>query len=408
MSKVNNFFLDRILIYERRPPFRQLHLLCSFMPKLNVSIPPMRTFFKSFVWIALCCATACQPQPTYQYIDLSKFEDGIHHWDLYSRIRSVERLDTADIRGIADNLLAYQNADGGWPKNIDWLCTLPADSVLGDLSERYRQSTYDNRNVYPQIEYLSSVYQQTGEKKYKIAAEKGFAYILQTENPTGGWRGWDADVITFNDDVMTGIMDLLLDVKLHHTKYDGLPTPLRQKLLAAYERGLQVILKCQVEINGQKTAWCQQHDFETYLPVQGRAYEHPSVTARESCDIILFLMRIEPADTAVKNAIEAAVSWLKDVQIEGYRYGDFPISERPYHQTTIDFDREFVPDSTARPVWARYYDLEQSKPFLSLRNGEIVYDLKDISFDRRVGYEWYGFWPEKVLAAYPDWKQRNP
>lgn len=340
----------------------------------------------------------------YDYIDLSKFEDAIHHWDLYSKIRSKERFDSTNIIGIANNLITYQNDDGGWPKNIDWLAKLNPDSVVDDLTPRYRRSTFDNRNTFPQIEYLSTVYIQTDDDKYKAAAEKGFQYILDCENPKGGWRGWDADVITFNDDVMTGIMNLLLDVKQDSDIYDWLDTSTRNKLLDAYERGLNVILDCQVVINDKKTAWCQQHDFETYLPVQGRAYEHPSVTARESCDIILFLMRINNPNDAVCTAIEDAIAWLKNSKITGYRYGNFSIEERPYHETTINFDREFVPDSNAKPVWARYYDLEKGEPFLSLREGTVVYSLKEISYDRRVGYEWYGFWPEKVLQAYPEWK----
>lgn len=367
----------------------------------------MRLLFAWFCILILLGSCKQKEPETYTYIDLSKFEDGIHHWNLYSKIRSVERLDTFNIVGIANNLLAYQNADGGWPKNIDWLCTIPIDSVKGNLDVRYRQSTYDNRNVYPQIEYLSAVYLQTGIEKYRTAAEKGFRYILNTEYPNGGWRGWDADVITFNDDVMTGIMELLLDVKYEDANYEWLQPELRKELMDAFVRGLKVILKCQVTISGQKTAWCQQHDFSSYLPVQGRAYEHPSVTARESCDIISFLMRIENPDSAIYHAIQSSVKWLNNAKIQGYRYGNFPIEERPYHETTINFDREFVPDSNARSVWARYYDLQHGKPFLSLRNGEIVYDLNDISFDRRVGYEWYGFWPEAVLKAYPSWKAKH-
>ncbi len=360
-----------------------------------------------FLVLIISFASSCkQQEKSYHYIDLSKFEDSIHHWNLYSTIRSEERLDTADIIGIADNLLAYQNTDGGWPKNIDWLAKISPDSVINDLSEHYRESTFDNRNIFSQVEYLSAVYKQTEKEKYKLAAQKGFNYILNSEHPGGGWRGWDAEVITYNDDVMTGIMNLLLDVKQQNEYYNWLNDELRMQLLDVYERGLQVILKTQVVINNKKTAWCQQHDFNTYLPAQGRKYEHPSITARESCDVILFLMKIENPDKEVKEAIISAVNWLQEAKITGYRYCDVPIKERPYHETTINFDREFVPDSTAAPVWARYYDLKNGKPFLSLVDGTIVYQLKNVSFDRRVGYEWYGFWPNKVFTPYKNWSRK--
>ncbi|HPR32832.1 MAG TPA: pectate lyase, partial [Prolixibacteraceae bacterium] len=250
-------------------------------------------------------------QQTLPYIGLAKFADGIRHWELYSEIRSNERYDTSDVIGIAQNLLNYQNDDGGWPKNIDWLAIIDPDSVTGNLSERYRQSTYDNRNIFPQIEYLSAVYDYTGGENYRKAAEKGFRYILNTQYPGGGWRGWDADALTFNDDVMTGILNLLLDVKTGRSIYSWIDSSLRKELIVAYEKGLQVVLKCQIELNGVKTAWCQQHDPRTYEPVQGRSYEHPSITARESSDIVLFLMRIEPHEPEVDRAIGAAVAWFR-------------------------------------------------------------------------------------------------
>ncbi len=365
------------------------------------------SYYYSLGVICLCILFSCVPEKSkqdLQYINLSGFDDGIHHWNLYSKIKSKERLDSANIIAIANQLLAYQNSDGGWPKNIDWLACLHPDSVINQLSPRYRQSTFDNRNIYPQIEYLSKAYLQTHNEAYKAAAEKGFEYILNTENPNGGWRGWDANVITFNDEVMTGIMNLLLDVQEKKPYYKWIHKPLYHQLEEAYNRGLETILDCQVDINGEKTAWCQQHDFITHKPTQGRAYEHPSVTARESCDVILFLMRIENPDKRVQNAIRSSVNWLKKAAIKGYRYMDIPINERHYHEATIHFDRVFVPDSLAPAVWARYYDLKDGKPFLSLRDGTIVYQLSEISFDRRVGYEWYGYWPNAVLGLFPNWE----
>ncbi len=275
--------------------------------------------------IFLCLMISCVPKKAQQnlhYIDLSGFDDGIHHWNLYSKIKSTERLDSVNIIAIANQLLAYQNSDGGWPKNIDWLACLNPDFVINHLSVRYRQSTFDNRNIYPQIEYLSKAYLQTRNEAYRTGAEKGFEYILHSENPNGGWRGWDADVITFNDEVMTGIMNLLLDVQEEKPYYKWVKKSLRKKLEAAYNRGLETILECQVNINGENTAWCQQHDFISHKPTQGRAYEHPSVTARESCDVILFLMRIQNPDVRVQQAIRSSVNWLKRVAIKGYRYMD--------------------------------------------------------------------------------------
>lgn len=365
---------------------------------------------KYFLWLLLflsifsCNSNKTKPIP---YIDLSKFNDGIHHWELYSKIRSEARFDTTDVISIANNLVAYQNADGGWPKNIDWLAKLKPDSVKNALSERYQQSTFDNRNIFPQIEYLSQAYYYTNIEKYKIAAKKGFEYILREQFPKGGWKGWDADAITYNDDVMTGIMELLLSVKEGRIYLDWLSQDLKTKLLEAYDKGLQVILKCQIEVDKQKTAWCQQHHPVTYEPIQGRKYEHPSITARESSDIVLFLMKIENPSEEVKQAITSAVSWFERAKIIGYDYQTITIPERPYHETTVNFDRRFIADKNAQPVWARYYDLDESKPFLSKVNGKIVYDLDEISFDRRIGYDWYGYWPKKVLAKYGKWKDQN-
>jgi hypothetical protein len=125
------------------------------------------TFLSLFFLIVLICSCRNnQEQQAIPYINLSKFANGIHHWELYSEIRPEERFDTTDFIGIANNLLNYQNDDGGWPKNIDWLAKPDPDSVINNLSERYRQSTCDNRNTFLQIEYLSVV--SSSYKRRKI------------------------------------------------------------------------------------------------------------------------------------------------------------------------------------------------------------------------------------------------
>lgn len=359
------------------------------------------------LFLSFTLVTQARSEDTIRYISLEKFRDGIKHWNLFSPIHNYDRYDSTDIAHIADNLLAWQNSDGGWPKNIDWLGMLDADSIKSTLSERQRESTFDNRNIFPQVEYLAKSYKIYKDKKYQEGAEKGLRYILNNQGPTGGWRGADVDAITFNDDVMTGIMNLLLDIQYDRITYDWIEPALKNKLYQAYKKALSATLKCQVEIHGKKTAWCQQHDHSSYKPVKARSYELPSVTARESTDVVLMLMKIRDPGDSVIQAVESAIQWLKAVEIEGFRYATVPIPEVKYYETTVDYDRVLIADSTAGPVWARYYDLEQSEPFLCRRDGRIVYSLDEISFERRVGYAWYGYWPEKALEAYEKWKMET-
>ena len=345
------------------------------------------------------------PSDSIPYISLEKFKDGMHHWDLFSTIRDYKKLDTTDIIGIADNLVAYQNKDGGWPKNIDWLGKLNADSVKATLTDRYRESTFDNRNIFPQVEYLSKVFHFTGLQKYKQSALSGMEYILHEQHKNGGWKGSDVDAITFNDDVMTGTMGILLDVVNNEDWYSWIDPDLRKRLEISLNEALSATLKCQIEVNGIKTAWCQQHDHVSFEPVQARSYELPSITARESTDVVLFLMRIRNPGDSIIHAIESAVTWFEEAKISGYKYTKIKIPEVKYHETTVDYDQVLIADSTANPVWARYYDLETSQPFLCRRDGTIVYRLEEISFERRIGYAWYGYWPEAAFRMYPEWRK---
>ena len=98
--------------------------------------------------IAICLCVSCS-QVKKDAPSLDGFRDGIHHWNLEHKERSYQRYSPEQYVEIADNFIAYQNEDGGWPKNIDWLAKLPTDSVKAALKESYRRSTMDNRNTFP-------------------------------------------------------------------------------------------------------------------------------------------------------------------------------------------------------------------------------------------------------------------
>ncbi|SMO54189.1 pectate lyase, PelA/Pel-15E family [Gracilimonas mengyeensis] len=341
-------------------------------------------------------------------ISLDKFADGIHHYELFAEELDYPRLDTSNYRGIADNLVTFQNEDGGWPKNIDWLADVDMDSLKNTLSPRDVQSTFDNDNTHPQIDFLARMYSRTGNEKYRESAEEGLRYILETQNPSGGWRGWDVDAITFNDNVMTGIMEVLLDVKTGKSYYEWVEPELRRELNQAFDEALDVTLRCQIEVNGVKKAWGQQHDHQTLEPVQGRTYEFPAVVSRESVGVVEFLMQINNPDERIVEAVDAAVSWMRRSGLENIRIDTIHISPDTYPGQNLDVDRKVTIDSSASTIWARYYEVEGNTPFFATRSGEKVYSLAEVNPERRGGYAWYGYWPAELIEEkYPAWKKRE-
>ena len=196
---------------------------------------------KSLLLLFAVCLTSVAGAQT-SHPSLDGFKDGIHHWNLEHKERNYQRYAPEQYREIADNLLAYQNADGGWPKNIDWLGVMNADSVKAALRERYRRSTLDNRNTFPQIKYLSDAYLLSGEPRYRQAAERGLDYLLSTQKSNGGWRGWDVDAITFNDEVTTGALELFLDIMQGDKSYVWLDASYRSRIGEALQRIAAVCL----------------------------------------------------------------------------------------------------------------------------------------------------------------------
>lgn len=339
-------------------------------------------------------------------ITTEKFEDALNHWYMDHRKASYPRYTVEEYEAIADNLVAYQNEDGGWPKNIDWLAKLSPDSVRQALKPRHRLSTLDNRNVYTQVEYLAGVYTLCGKRAYREAAKRGIEYMLNTQYPNGGWRGWDADAITYNDGCMAGVLLLWYDILHKEPIYSWVDKRLRRKIEASWEKGIDLILRTQYLQHGVKSIWGQQHDHITLLPCKARAYELPSLAASESCELLMLLMMIENPSEEVIEAVKAGCAWLQANKIEGKRLVTIEMPEGNPDDPRIKRDRRLVDDPEAKPLWARYYDLEDNTPFLCNRDGVKVYSLEEVAPERRVGYSWYGTWGGKVLKEYRKWLKR--
>ena len=337
---------------------------------------------------------------------MSALHDGIHHWNLEHKERNYKRYSPEQYTKIADNFVAYQNEDGGWSKNIDWMAELPADSVLNTLSDYHRRSTLDNRNTYSQIEYLAQVYTLTKATKYKNAVLDGMEYLLKTQKKNGGWRGWDVDAITFNDEVTTGVLRLFLHINEGDLNFSWLDDTMRKRIYQAFNKGIDMILRAQYVQNGVKTVWGQQHDNNTLLPTNARTFELASLTAGESCDVVRLLMEIPHPSDEVVESVKAAMAWFERVAITGMRVEKVAIPEDKAANHEYPYDLVVVKDKKAPRIWSRFYEMSDNTPFMCNRDGIKVYKLADVKLERRVGYAWYTYAPEKLFKLYKEWLKK--
>jgi len=362
-----------------------------------------------------------QAQTTYKYkVDAEAFGDNSRHWygiadkgNVINPLPGRPRYKPADIIQVSDNILLFQKNNGGWPKNYDVFAILTdaqKDSVAASKSAT--NTTYDNDNTYNQIICLSNVYTETHIDKYKDAALKGLDFILSSQYKNGGFPQYYpletnySRCITFNDGVFQGIIELLYDIKNNKPEYAFVDGKRREKLIAAYEKGIDCILKMQIVDNGKATAWCQQHDEVTLKPAWARKFEPPSICNGESCGIILFFMQLDHPSKAVINSVQSAVAWFEASKIYNTRIKTIqaPREVTPFRVSTTD--RVAVTDSTAPPIWTRYYELGTHRPLFCNRDSKYVYSLADIARERRDGYGWYTYNPQKVLDKYHAWQQK--
>lgn len=365
---------------------------------------------KRIVWACLamlCTAAAANAQQTEaDYSSRQPYK---------SWVKMAPKLDddffqTDEARRIGDNVLLYQQTTGGWPKNIYMPAALDEKEREEVLAEKddVNQSTIDNKATTTEITYLARLYNATHDEKYRKAVADGINYLLEAQYDNGGWpqfyprsKGYYTH-ITYNDDAMINVMKLLRDVAKGKAPFSFLPQDIRRQAETALYKGVDCILKTQVRQNGRLTVWCAQHDEHTLEPAKARAYELPSLSGAESDNIVLFLMTLPHPSPEVINCIEAAVSWFRESQINGLKREDFTNAEgkKDYRMVPCPEGEECT------PLWARFYTLDDNRPFFCDRDGIKRFDISEIGYERRNGYSWYNHDGQKVLKKYEQWKKK--
>jgi pectate lyase len=307
----------------------------------------------------------------------------------------------AEAKRIAANILSYQSEQGGWPKNVD-TTRAPYTGARGEL-----RPSFDNDATTDELRFLARAYRAAKDGRYRKAFEKGLDHVLEAQYATGGWpqsyppgKGYHRH-ITFNDNAMVRLLELLREVGTS-APYDFVDAKRRKRAQAAFGRGVECILKCQIKVKGKRTAWCAQHDEKDYRPRPGRSYELVSLSGGESVGIVRLLMSLEDPSPEVVEAVEGAVAWFEAAKLPGIK-----VVRKKDPGAPRGYDRVVVKDPAAPPMWARFYEIDTNKPLFADRDGVAKYSLAEIGYERRNGYGWLGYWPRDLLAKeYPAWKAR--
>jgi len=309
---------------------------------------------------------------------------------------------------VANNVLLYQKDVGGWPKDIAIHKELSKKEKkeLKKLQSAGVSATTDNNATTQEMLFLSKVYGKTGHEPYKAAFLRGLDYLLEAQYDNGGWpqyyplRSGYYTHITYNDGSMVHIMEFLKAISEKSDEFSIIADDARLKRAGeAYDKGIEVTLKAQYKQNGVLTVWCAQHDEVTLEPARARSYELPSLSGAESSGIVRMLMDIENPSEEVIESVKAAVAWFErskiaGIRVEGYRTED---GER---------DIRVVKDPSAKPVWGRFYNLDDNRPFFCDRDGIKKYSLAEIGHERRNGYSWYSSGPQSVFDKYEKWEAK--
>ena len=332
------------------------------------------------------------------------------NWSDIIRKSDAAWFGTDEAKKIAENVLLYQRDIGGWPKNIQMQeeLTPQQQKDLTALKKTAKETTTDNGATCQEMLFMSKMYAQVKDDRYKESFLKGLNYLFEAQYKNGGWpqfyplkKGYYTH-ITYNDDSMVNVLHIIKQVSEETGYFSIKPSKeIVAKAKKSFEKGIDCILKTQYKQNGVLTGWCAQHDEVTLAPANARAFELASLSGSESAKIVLLLMAIEKPSAEVITAVQNAQAWFEKTKITNLE------EKRVLNDAGKVIDKKMIPTQNAAPIWARFMDLNTNEPFFCDRDGIRKKTLEEIGDERRNGYSWYAEAPREVLKKYTAWAAKN-
>jgi PelA/Pel-15E family pectate lyase len=303
----------------------------------------------------------------------------------------------AEAKQLADTLLSFQTPTGGWSKHTDYgkgprRTGIQWTSQNEPGQKAHYVATFDNHATTEELYFLAAVGNATKREDCKVAFIKGLNFILAAQFPNGGWpqvyplEGAYHDDITFNDDAMTRILELLHAIKQNEPYYAFLSESQRRQAVVALEAGLRCVLQTQIIQDGKKTAWCAQYDALTLQPAAARTMEPATLSGLESAHLLHFQMTITNPAPEIVAAIEGGLSWLERTKVSG-------LTKTKLEGKTVYASN---PDST-EVYWSRFYNLTNNQPVFPGRDGIVYSTYAEMAARNQIGYDYMTTLPGSIL-----------
>jgi PelA/Pel-15E family pectate lyase len=315
---------------------------------------------------------------------------------------------TEEARMIADHVVDWQIATGGWTKGGDYRRNRKPEDNHDDV---WSLGTFDNNSTIYELRFLARVSAASADQPelaqrvatWRASFLRGLDYIFDAQYPNGGFpqiyplAGGYHDAITFNDDAFVHILELLGAVGGQKAEFAFVSADQAALARERWQRGIRCLLAAQLRDNhGQRTVWSQQVDALTLQPCAARNFEPIAECSNESAGLVEFLLGVESPTPEIAAAVEGAMAWFQARALHG-----------------VVWNREAATGSGLEPrggapdLWARFYEIGTGRPIFGERDRTIHYVVTEISLERRRGYSWFNSRAVELFPRYETWRLKH-
>ena len=254
----------------------------------------------------------------------------------------------------AITLMRLQTTEGCWPHSAIY------DPETDTFTEVHAGSAklQDHVQAHPTL-LLMLLHKITGKEEYKKGADKGLAFMLRTQNPSGSWsHHWDLkenigeaaqskykNAGELNDDATQDQMTMML-AAYRITGYI--------KYLAAHLRAADWIKS--VFIDKKAKGWAQQYD-EDNNPIPARHFEPPAISHSEGVHSVPRMLMWAYRLTGDRSYLEPCYKW---------------------RQWLLD-NRVFTNAEKTAWGWHTYYDPDTGEPYRTVKGKRAPVDPRNVS-----------------------------